>query len=222
MKIIGHRGALGLAPENTAASIKKALDHNVDEIEIDVRVTKDNVPILCHDHKLNDASGRFVIVKDTNLEELRKHKPDLTTLSTALELSKGKILCVEIKPKVDVKPIIAELKKAVKENIKPEEINIASYSLSILKRVKQELPDIQLVVNERWSGVRGGHRARKLKTKRLNMYQLWLWRGYVRPLANRNIKIYAFTVNDVAKAKKLSNIGVAGIITDYPDRFEKV
>lgn len=221
MKIIGHRGALGLAPENTATAIKKAIEHNVDEIEIDVRVTKDHVPVLCHDNKINDASGRFVAVKDTDLEELRKHKPDLTSLTTALELAKGRVLCLEIKPKVDIKPIIAEIKKALKGEIKPEEINIASFSIKILKQLQKELPDIQLVVNERWSGVRGGHRARKFKTQRLNMYQLWLWRGYVRPLANRGVKIYAYTVNDVAKAKKLSNIGVAGIITDYPDRFKK-
>ena len=46
MKIIGHRGAAGLAPEkHLKAPLRTALRYRVDEIEVDVRVTKDDVPV---------------------------------------------------------------------------------------------------------------------------------------------------------------------------------
>ena len=58
MKIVGHRGARHLAPENTISAIKKALDLAVDEIEIDVRVTKDGHVILHHDPIIRTKDGQ--------------------------------------------------------------------------------------------------------------------------------------------------------------------
>jgi glycerophosphoryl diester phosphodiesterase len=45
VKIIGHRGARGLAPENTLAAFAKAIELEVDGVEFDVRVTKDKIPL---------------------------------------------------------------------------------------------------------------------------------------------------------------------------------
>ena len=52
-KIIGHRGAKALAPENTILSINEAINHNLKWIEIDVKVSKDNIPFLLHDDLLD-------------------------------------------------------------------------------------------------------------------------------------------------------------------------
>ena len=57
MKIIGHRGAAGLALENTLPGIELARLLGVDAIEIDVRKTKDNQLILCHDADLKRVAG---------------------------------------------------------------------------------------------------------------------------------------------------------------------
>jgi len=68
MKIIGHRGAKGLAPENTLASMQAALDNNVDAIEFDVRVTRDNVPVINHNPDIKppgDVHGTPLIVANS-------------------------------------------------------------------------------------------------------------------------------------------------------------
>src|SRR5271166_5116502 len=52
----GHRGARGLKPENTLPSFEVALDLGVSSIETDVHLTRDGVPILCHDP---EVSGRL-------------------------------------------------------------------------------------------------------------------------------------------------------------------
>ena len=48
-KIIGHRGACGIAPENTMSSLIEASKLNLSFVEIDVKVSKDLIPILFHD-----------------------------------------------------------------------------------------------------------------------------------------------------------------------------
>ena len=74
MKIIGHRGAKGLAPENTKASIQAALDNHVHEVEIDLRVTKDNAVILNHDNFIA-AKGKKYVIRNYNYAELLSVKP---------------------------------------------------------------------------------------------------------------------------------------------------
>ncbi len=61
----GHRGARGLAPENTLPAFERALALGVTTLELDVAVTKDGVVVISHDTALNpdhtrDASGRFL------------------------------------------------------------------------------------------------------------------------------------------------------------------
>ena len=112
MIIIGHRGAKGLAPENTLAAVKTALDYGVDEIEIDVRVTKDGVVVLNHDPFIwGHISQEFWITHHT-YSELKQHKPDLTTLDEAVKLvRRQKPLLVEVKPDVNIEPIVKLVKQ---------------------------------------------------------------------------------------------------------------
>jgi glycerophosphoryl diester phosphodiesterase len=61
----GHRGARGLAPENTLPAFQRALELGVTTLELDIAVTRDGVPVISHDPALNpdltrDASGRFL------------------------------------------------------------------------------------------------------------------------------------------------------------------
>jgi len=216
VKIIGHRGAKGLAPENTLAAIKKALQHHVDEIEIDVRVTKDGVAILLHDPVLVDAAGNTLELTQHSYEELLEHKPDLCTLDEAIQLVNKRVpLLIEIKPKVDPKSIIALI-----ELYQSAELSVASFDMQILLDLHKALPTVPLVVNDDWSGVRAAWRARKLGTKRLNMYALWLWPGFLRSMKRRGYQIAPYTVNTAKLAKQWQPY-IYGVITDFPDLFEK-
>ena len=58
VRIIGHRGARGLFPENTIAGFERALELGVDMVEIDVQVTADGVPVVVHDTVLTGALYR--------------------------------------------------------------------------------------------------------------------------------------------------------------------
>lgn len=79
----GHRGARGLAPENTLAGFARALEIGVSTVELDCGVTKDGVVVVSHDRLLSpdhtrDAAGRFLsapgpAIVDLSYEELRQY-----------------------------------------------------------------------------------------------------------------------------------------------------
>jgi len=59
MQVIGHRGAAGLAPENTLAAFRKALEFGVDGIELDVILTSDGEIVVHHNFALNPDIARI-------------------------------------------------------------------------------------------------------------------------------------------------------------------
>src|SRR5256884_9753811 len=79
----GHRGTRGLAPENTLAAFRKALEIGVTTLETDLAVTKDDVIVISHDPFLNpdmvrDPDGRWLTAKGSairtlTLAELRRY-----------------------------------------------------------------------------------------------------------------------------------------------------
>jgi len=95
--VIGHRGAAGLAPENTLAAFSKALDIGVDGVELDVQLSADGIAVVHHDFRLNPditrtAEGEWLErgntppIKALTLRELKRYdvgrlKPDTTYAS---------------------------------------------------------------------------------------------------------------------------------------------
>ena len=80
MKIYSHRGYSSKYPENTLIAFAKALEYDADGIECDVQLTKDRVPVIIHDEKINRTSNGKGYVKDYTYEELlhfdfARHKP---------------------------------------------------------------------------------------------------------------------------------------------------
>lgn len=216
MKIIGHRGARGLAPENTLASLRKALEHHVDMIEFDVRVTSDNVPILHHDPDVSEPSGNRHPIAANTYVQLKQYKNDLATLKEAVHLAGSVPLYIEVKPRVPTKPIISVLKQNP-----PADFALASKSQKTLRKLHSAFPETPTIVTEPWSGLRARWRARQVGTRVIAMNQRFLWWGFIRGFKNSDWQLYAYTLNDPRKAVRWERWGLSGVVTDYPDRFEK-
>lgn len=81
--LYGHRGAAGLAPENTIPAYRTAFSLGVDFIDMDVGVTKDGVVVVSHDSALNpaftrDAKGQYIknkdiLIKDLTIEQVQQY-----------------------------------------------------------------------------------------------------------------------------------------------------
>jgi len=221
IRIIGHRGARGLAPENTIASFLKAIEHHVDEIECDVRVTKDHVAVLVHNDHMVDRTGTKLAITKHTYAELLAHKPDLARMDDAiLAVNRSVPIQFEIKPSVVVHPAVTILKEFLKNGWEAQDFLIGSKSYATLKDAQKQLPEVKKVVIESWSGIRATSRARRLGTKRLSMNHWWLWSGFVRSVASRGYELYPYTVNETGRIRNLAKHGLSGVITDFPDRFE--
>ncbi len=222
MKIIGHRGARALAPENTIAAIKEALRYHVDEIEFDVQVTKDNVAILNHDASIRDKKGRRYPVSKYSYKELRRIKADLTTFDQAITFIHQRIpTYVEVKGGVNVEPVITSIESFLKRGWSTSDFLLGSKSQVILLKLHKALPEIQKIVIEPISGLRAIRRARQVSTTRLSLNQKWFWPTLVKYLNSRGLDVYLYTVNKPTNVEKWQKRGVVGIITDNPDRFVK-
>lgn len=221
MKIVGHRGARGLAPENTVASLQKALHHKVDEIEIDLRVTKDDVVILHHDSFLRDPSGSRLRIRTANYADLKQHKPDLPTFEQALDaVGKNTPLYIEVKPAVPTEPIVNIINTRLKNDWPADNLILASKSQKTLRALHHALPTLTTIVIEPWSGIRATYRARQLGTKYISMNHWFLWSGYIRAVKRSGYYLYAYTLNNPARARRLQGHGLDAVVTDFPDRFQ--
>lgn len=221
MKIIGHRGARGLAPENTIASLQKALEHHVDELEFDLRVTRDGTVILHHDSSLVDPDGQHRVIADHTYEDLKRHKKDLATFDEVLTVIGRPVpLHVEVKRGERVGPIVKIIRAYLEKGWKTDDFLLGSKSQKTLLELHEALPDIEKVVIEPWSGVRASRRARQVGARRISMNQLWLWRGFIRMVSRSGKQLSAYPLNNPRKARRWARSGLYGAITDYPDRFE--
>ena len=70
--VIAHRGAHKTVPENSLASLEKAIELGVDYVEIDVRRTKDGALVIMHDAGVNRMTNGKGKIEDLTLEEIRK------------------------------------------------------------------------------------------------------------------------------------------------------
>lgn len=220
MKVIGHRGAKGLAPENTAKGLKKALEYGVDGVEFDLRVTKDGVPILNHDPYITTANGHKFLITHHDYAELKGQSPNLATFEEAMmTVHKRAVLYIEVKPHVAAEPIVRIIKKYTGNGWSESDFRLCSFSQKTLRALHQAMPNIQTVVIERWSGIRAIRRTKDVGTDMLSMDQLFLWSGFIKYIRRRGLKLYAYPLNSPTKAARWSKHGLAGVITDFPDRF---
>ena len=107
--VCAHRSYHNNAPENSLLSIQKAIEANIDLIEIDVRTTKDSILVLMHDGEIDRTTNGKGKIKDYTYQELLKFNlksndsitnEKIPLLIDALKLSKGKVI-----PNLDLKAV---------------------------------------------------------------------------------------------------------------------
>jgi glycerophosphoryl diester phosphodiesterase len=233
--IVGHRGAKGLAPENTLEGFEVAIQHGVDMIETDAQLTKDGVVVLLHKfntklaqkvERLHLPEEKRFAVHELDFEEIRSRQPDIPTLEEAIELINRRTrLMIEVKKGVPTGPIIEIVQKYLAKGWLPTDFMFNSAYYDVLKELMDALPDVERVIQGNWSGVRVQYLARRLKTDYILLDQRYLWWGYVY-LVSKKFKLFTYTYPwhskepyNHFKAGRWVRYGLYGIITDYPDHF---
>lgn len=220
MKIIGHRGAAGLALENTVESIRAATTAGVDAVEFDIRVTADHQLVLVHDKHTGRVSSEALHVQQHTLAQLRKMPllngyPPATLLEAATAAKKVPLL-IEGKEAKWAKPLAMFLKDH--DTI---DCTVISFNLKELYRFKLLMPHIKTYALEHTKPFEVIYSAGLLGLDGIDM-NFWLLNPLTYWLARRRkLDIIVYTVNSpfLARFLKLFYPHVS-ITTDVPDKLQ--
>lgn len=222
MKIIGHRGAAGLALENTLPSLELARLLGVDAIEFDIRKTRDEVLVLCHDADLERISGQNVKIRDMSLEDLQQivlsdGESTVPTLEAALHMTGKRAVVIEIKQNGCALALMKLLEK-----FPDRDITIASFKLNELSDLRNRGPHLKLVGLERTKpfDIIQFARQRKLDGVGLNF---WLLNPLTYFLIKRSkLSLYVYTVNNKFVGRLIAALYPdVAVCTDHPEWFIK-
>ncbi len=143
----GHRGAAKLAPENTLKSIQVALELGVDQIEIDVHLSRDNALVVIHDEKVDRTTNGTGYVRDLTLAKLRQldagQGEKIPTLEEVVDFVNGRArLQVELKGLGTTEPVIDLLTRYGK----PEQFLLTSFRHAMVQKAKALNPAFETAV----------------------------------------------------------------------------
>lgn len=224
MLVIGHRGAAGLKPENTIASLRAGMDANADVIEFDVRLTKDNVLILAHDFHTLRSHKKPYLISTSTLNELRKRAAGtdqpIVTLEEALRECFGKVmLSIELKHKGCGAAALAVLKKFIKKESDWDLFFFSSFSPRELRRVRKITPKAHLALLQSFNPFLFIAFYRQLKLDAVGFHRLYIQDFALQIAKKADLLTYAYTVNRPAAAKRLAEQGIDAVVTDYPNKM---
>lgn len=244
VKIIAHRGANKYAPQNTLPAFERAIELGADGFETDVHVTKDGVPVICHNYTVNDTSNGIGSIASYTIEDLKKldfgsyYSPrfagtTIPTLDEFLELvasSAIEIMNIELKsPKEKESNIVEKTIKAVKAHGLFDRLLISSFDPKLLVDVKKIDPRCQTGflyspphVETILSHIFPVRYAKHLGVDAIHPMDMYVNKQYVKAAHNAGLKVNVWTVNNESAIKRFIKYGVDGLITDCPDRVRKV
>ena len=227
--VVGHRGAMGHALENTIESVKKAIKLNVDGIEIDVFKSKTGELIVYHDPFLSRLSNSNAFIEQISLDSIKKVELkgglSIPTLNEVIDIIPEKIfLNIELKGSntaFETNKVIIEYLKEF--NLPPSKFIISSFRWDELKKFRNLNKDIPIAIL-----VDSLHKidnaiklAKEINAVALNPNNKFITRKIVNKIQSNNIKVFPYTINSPKNIKRMKLMGVDAIITDYPERINK-
>jgi glycerophosphoryl diester phosphodiesterase len=224
---IGHRGAMGHEPENTIASIEKAMELKVDLIEIDIFQLKSDDLVVFHDETLERLTNGTGKIEDLTWEEVQKitilgqHK--IPKLKEVIEkINRSVPLNIELKGKNTVKSLFDLLENYYQKGWKETDFLLSSFNWDELETYRKLDNQIPMAVLTKEDPLDTIDFAKKIKAVAINPYWKTITTENCKILQNNGFKIYTYTVNEPNDIKFVTELGVDGIFCNFPERLQNV
>lgn len=222
---IGHRGAKAYIAENTLESIQRALDLNVDAIEVDVHKCRTGELLVFHDFtldRLTDGSGEIAKKSYAELKELFVSDSfKIPLLTEVLDLIERKCLInIELKGLNTAHAACQIIHEYIKDHQwSYSDIIVSSFQRDELEKVRKVDAQIQIGVLSKASVTEAIKFGEKLKAVAIHPSLGIITRDSVRRAHDSGFKVNVWTVNEPEDIERMKEFGVDGIISDYPDRL---
>lgn len=245
-----HRGASGTWPENTMPAFRAAIEAGAEAFELDVHRTSDGVIVVIHDETLDRTTNGTGLVRETPFSAIRSldagwgFSPDggrtfpfrgegisVPALAEVLEAFPDTPLILEIKQVVP--PLEDDLARLLQSTGGGDRVLVFSLDQRPLDRYRALVPDaptgfgpddvadfLRRLGSDRWDGYRPPGAAFAVPVS---------WRGtqivsrpFIEAAHARGREAFVWTVNDPREMRALLDLGVDGLISDYPERLAHV
>ncbi|MGB2694526.1 MAG: glycerophosphodiester phosphodiesterase family protein [Dehalococcoidia bacterium] len=224
--VTAHAACKGHAPENTLAGVRAALDLGADAMEIDVRLTRDGMPVLLHDSTVDrttDGEGRL---DEFSLRQMRRldagDAERIPTLREVLDAVAGNMLVVlEIKAADIEEPVLNAVRRAkaldwcVVHSFRPNVVER-------IRRLEPRMPCSLLTGGENvvdWGQLFSF--ALSLNAQGVAIHHEAITEELARAAHLRELRVSCWTANKRDDVRRLAACGVDAITTDYPDRARR-
>ena len=238
MKIFAHRGYSNIYPENTMLAFKEALKFDIDGIELDIHLTKDNVPVIFHDEKLKRMTKQEGCISDYTLCELKQFKvikneymDEIPTLLEYLDFIKDKNILTNIEFKTNIKyynNIENIVFKILDEFNIYDKLIFSSFNHICAKKIIDILKEKNLYnispvgfLTQDWF-ISPEKYCLENEAKYFNPKFNCVTKDLVENLHKNNIKIATFTVNDYKKLLELQRYNVDIIFTNHCEFVDRM
>ena len=229
-------------PENTRLAIDSAIELGVDMVEIDIRVTKDGVPVLMHpsavDHTTYGAGlveyltwDQILILDAGSWRGPQFAGEPVLSLSEALELCRGRVgLNLDLKTPAAVMPVVA----ATLEAGLTDDVVITGCGTECLRTVTSIAPGITTLFNP--DGLGEGTDppdagaiarlsidvAKELGAVGINLRQALVDADLITEAGEAGIAVWAYTVDDESRFGELIDMAATSLTTNWPERMLEV
>lgn len=238
--VIGHRGAPGLAPENTSYALELALEEGADALEFDVHLSADGVPVLMHDPLLERTTAASGPLRARTAAELagldagyrftrdggatfpwRGRGLGIPSLAEVLERFPAVPLLIELKTVEVAKPV----RRLLLQEGAVDRVIVASFhSLALLPFREAGLPTAgsRREIGGLWLRSKLGMRATGIAPLAYAVPDRYRERvpvattSFIRAARRAGRPVHVWTVNEPERAEQLWERGASGIITNFP------
>ena len=227
--LLGHRGAMARAPENTLGAFQAAVDDGGDGIELDVTLSGDSVPVVIHDDTLDRTTNVLGKPSDYDVEELAgidagswfpgwgfEPVPRLEQVFAAMPA--GSVVNVELK---GPSPAWATLERIVVDVIRGHRhrlhIVVSSFhpaQLLEVRRLDREVPIGLLISARSIMPLRTGWALPALGADALHAPAKLVDAALMKAARDAKMRVHVWAIRSVDEAARLIDLGVDGLIVD--------
>jgi glycerophosphoryl diester phosphodiesterase len=234
---IAHRGFSGKYPENTMLAFKKAVEEKCDGIETDLNVTKDGVIVICHDETVDRTTNDKGYIKDYTYKELNKFDAGIkfgesfkgekiVSIDELLDYMKDKNMLLNLELKNGLVHY-EDLEKKIIEKIYEYKLRgnviLSSFNHYSMLKVKQYDETIKTGLLYCANLYNVQEYGKKLKADALHPYYPSVMnKDIVTQIKESGLTINTYTVNNEEDMEALIDLEIDGIITNHPDKLNRV
>jgi len=230
MKFYAHRGASADFPEHTMAAYRGAIEQGAQGFECDIRITKDEVPILWHDANMKKEANNSAVIANKTYAEIKQIYPAVMMLNELLDLAieNKKSLALEIKHPVPTgnrveELVIAELHRR-KEAIAQSGINVVimSFSWFAIEKIKKMDSTIKTVMLLHDFNQKLSRRFTSAQVIGPSVEMIKKSPELVTEIKKSGKELYVWTVDSTEDLQYCASVGVDIVMTNRPAHARSV